>query len=64
MAWIEAPQNLHIVNKQLFNFLFGANWTEPLAAFIGYAALTFYIIGLLQWSLTKLPRQGRIAGEF
>ncbi|MEC7382624.1 MAG: DUF3177 domain-containing protein, partial [Cyanobacteriota bacterium] len=23
-----------------------------------------YVVGLLQWLLVRLPRQGRVAGEF
>ena len=63
-AWKEAPQNLHQLAKYLFNFLFGANWTEPLAAFIGYLALIAYFVGIIQWLLIRLPKQGRIAGGF
>ncbi len=63
-AWLEDPQNFHLITAKLFNFLFGAAWTKPLAAFIGYAILMAYMIGLLQWILIRLPKQGRIAGEF
>jgi hypothetical protein len=31
---------------------------------VGYVALAAYGVGLLQWLLVRLPRQGRIAGEF
>ncbi len=64
LSWLEAPQEFHQATQKLFNFLFGANWTEPLAAFVGYAALMAYLVGLLQWLLIKLPKQGRIAGDF
>ena len=63
-AWLEVPKTLHELIKQLFSFLFGGNWTEPVAAFVGYITLIAYIIGLLQWLLIRLPRQGRIAGDF
>ena len=63
-AWLEAPRNSHLLTEKLFNFLFGANWTEALAAFIGYLALVAYIIGLLQWLLIRMPKQGRVAGDF
>ena len=63
-AWLEGPQSLHITIKSLFNFLFGANWTEPIASFIGYIALIIYLIGILQILFIKLPKQGRTAGEF
>ena len=63
-AWQEGPQNLHILIKGLFNFLFGASWTEPIAAFIGYILLIAYAIGILQIIAIRLPKQGRIAGSF
>ncbi len=63
-AWIEAPMKLHIFVERIFNFLFGGQWTESVAAFIGYVALIAYIVGLIQWLLLRFPRQGRIAGEF
>ena len=28
------------------------------------AALVAYVVGLLQWLLVRLPKQGRVAGEF
>jgi hypothetical protein len=34
------------------------------AAFIGYVGLVAYVVGLLQWLLVRLPKQGRIAGDF
>ncbi len=64
IALIEAPKVLHGITKELFNFLFGANWTEPLSAFTGYIALATYLVGIIQWLLIRLPKQGRIAGEF
>tara|TARA_Y100001968_G_C19348466_1_gene713350 strand:+ start:275 stop:886 length:612 start_codon:yes stop_codon:yes gene_type:complete len=63
-VWTEFPQYFHDNSERLFKFLFGANWSEPVAAFIGYIALIAYIVGLLQWVMIKLPKQGRIAGEF
>lgn len=64
IALLEGPKDLHSITRELFNFLFGANWTEPLAAFAGYIALLTYLVGLIQWLLIRLPKQGRIAGEF
>ena len=32
--------------------------------FVGYVALVAYVVGLLQWLLVRLPKQGRVAGEF
>ena len=62
-AWIKGPQYLHQIAEVIFNFLFGGNWSQSLSGFIGYIALTAYIIGLIQWIAIRLPKQGRIAGE-
>ncbi len=64
ITWLAMPKQLHQVIEKIFSFLFGGNWSEPIAAFVGYMALVIYILGLLQWLLIKLPRQGRIAGDF
>jgi hypothetical protein len=63
-AWLEAPGQLHGVLAQLFGFVFGGRWTPAVAGFLGYAGLAAYGVGLLQWLLVRLPRQGRVAGEF
>ena len=63
-AWLEAPQGVHGVVETVFDFVFGGQWTEAVAAFIGYVALVAYLAGLLQWLLVRLPRQGRVAGGF
>ena len=63
-AWLEAPQGLHRVLERVFDFLFGGDWNEAVAAFFGYVMLVAYVVGLLQWLLVRLPRQGRVAGEF
>ena len=62
--WLEAPLGLHRVAERLFDFVFGGEWTVAVAAFIGYVALVAYGVGLLQWALVRLPRQGRVAGDF
>jgi hypothetical protein len=31
---------------------------------VGYVALVAYLAGLLQWLLVRLPRYGRVAGDF
>ena len=59
LKWSEPSKNLSKLINQLFNFLFGANFTEPIAKFIGLFALLIYIIGLLQWLIIKFPRSGR-----
>jgi hypothetical protein len=63
-VWLEAPQGLHGVVARVFAFVFGGDWTKGVAAFVGYAALVAYVVGLLQWLVVRLPRLGRVAGEF
>lgn len=63
-GWLEAPQRLNASLDRVFDFIFGADWTPAAAAFIGYVALVAYVVGLLQWLLVRLPRQGRVAGGF
>ncbi len=64
LTWIEAPKSSFYLTKNIFSFLFGANWNTSLAGFIGYVGLIFYLICLLQWLIVKCPRQGRISGGF
>ena len=59
LKWTEPSKNLSQTINQLFNFLFGASFTEPIAKFIGLFALLIYILGLFQWFIIKLPRSGR-----
>ena len=63
-VWLEAPDDLHGGAASVFNFLFGGSWTGVIAAFVGYVALVGYGVGLLQWLLVRLPKQGRVAGGF
>ena len=62
--WLEAPRGIHSLVATVFDFIFGGQWTEAVAAFVGYVALVAYLAGLLQWLLVRLPRHGRVAGEF
>ena len=57
--WIEPSENLYQLINRLFNFLFGEDFSEPIAKFIGLFAFLIYMIGLLQWLIIKLPRTGR-----
>lgn len=63
-AWLEAPRGLLGGIDWLFGFVFGAKWTPGVSAFVGYVALVAYGVGMLQWLLVRLPRQGRVAGGF
>ena len=57
--WLQPSSNLYAIIKNLFNFLFGANFSESIAKFLGLLALLIYILGLIQWSIIKLPKNGR-----
>ena len=57
--WLLPSSNLYIFIKNSFNFFFGANFTQPLAKFLGLFALLIYTLGLIQWSMIKLPKDGR-----
>ena len=57
--WLKPSSNLYIIIKNLFNFLFGANFTQPVAKFLGLFSLLIYTLGLIQWSIIKLPKNGR-----
>jgi hypothetical protein len=57
--WLEPSSNFYIIIKNFFNFFFGANFTQPVAKFVGLFSLLIYILGLIQWSIIKLPKNGR-----
>ena len=61
-SWLLPGEKLYFFIKELFNFLFGATFSEPIAKFFGLFALLIYIIGLIQWLLIKLPKSGRNSG--
>ena len=58
-VWLQPSSNLYTIIKNLFNFLFGANFTQPIAKFFGLFSLLIYSLGLIQWSIIKLPKNGR-----
>ena len=60
--WLKPSTNLYFIFKNLFNFFFGANFTQPLAKFLGLISLFIYTLGLIQWSIIKLPKSGRNSG--
>jgi len=60
--WLKPSTNLYIIIKNLFNFLFGASFSQPVAKFLGLFALLIYILGLMHWTLIKLPKSGRNSG--
>ena len=60
--WLQPSINLYFFIKSFFNFFFGANFTQPVAKFLGLLSLLIYILGLIQWSIIKLPKSGRNSG--
>ena len=57
--WLQPSSNFYIIIKNLFNFFFGANFTQPIAKFLGLFSLLIYTLGLIQWLIIKLPKNGR-----
>jgi hypothetical protein len=57
--WLQPSLNFYIAIKNLFNFFFGANFTQPVAKYLGLFSLLIYTLGLIQWSIIKLPKNGR-----
>ena len=57
--WLQPSSNFYIIIRNIFNFLFGANFTQPLAKFLGLFSLLIYTLGLIQWSIIKFPKNGR-----
>ena len=57
--WLKLSSNLYISIKELFKFFFGANFTQSIAKFLGLFSLSIYTLGLIQWSIIKLPKNGR-----
>ena len=60
--WLKPSTNLYLILKNLFNFFFGASFSQPVAKFLGLFSLLIYALGLLQWAIIKLPRSGRNSG--
>ena len=60
--WLGPSLNLFIIFKNLFNFFFGASFTQSLAKFLGLFSLLIYTMGLIQWSVIQLPKSGRNSG--
>ena len=61
-VWLKPSTNLYLILRNLFNFFFGASFTQPVAKFLGLFSLLIYILGLIQWSIIKLPKSGRNSG--
>ena len=59
VIWLKPSSNFFVIIQSLFNFFFGANFTQPLAKFLGLISLLIYTLGIIQWSIIKLPKNGR-----
>ena len=57
--WLKPSSNFYQIIKSLFNFFFGANFTQPIGKFLGLFSLLIYFLGLIQWLIIKLPKNGR-----
>ena len=60
--WLKPSTNFYLILKNLFNFLFGASFSQSVAKFLGLFALLIYTLGLLQWAIITLPKSGRNSG--
>ena len=60
--WLKPSLNLYLIFQNIFNFFFGASFTQPVAKFLGLFSLLIYILGLIQWTIIKLPKSGRNSG--
>ncbi len=63
-TWREIPFNLFITTKSIIKFVLDGNWSTGFATFFAYLSLILYLIGLLQWLIIQLPKNGRFAGKF
>ena len=63
-TWREIPYNSFITTKIIIKFLLGGNWNSTFATFFGYLTLILYLLGLLQWLIIQLPKNGRFVGKF
>ena len=63
-TWREVPFNSFMTTKTIIKFILDGNWSKGFASFFAYLALILYLIGLLQWLIVQLPKNGRFAGKF
>ena len=64
LVWRQAPLQVNAAVDGVFDFVLGGDWTPLIAAIVGYLALFAYGVGFVQWLMLRLPKQGRVAGEF
>jgi hypothetical protein len=53
-----------MTTKTIIKFILDGSWSEGFATFFAYIALVLYVVGLLQWLIIQLPKNGRYAGKF
>ena len=63
-SWREIPFNSFLTTKSIIKFVLDGNWGTGFATFFAYLSLILYLIGLLQWLIIQLPKNGRFAGKF
>ena len=62
--WREIPVHSFMTTKTIIKFVLDGNWSKGFASFFAYLALIFYLIGIIQWLVIQLPKNGRFAGKF
>ena len=60
--WLGPSKNLYLILKSLFKFSLEQIFSQPVAKFIGLFALLIYVLGIFQWAIIKLPKNGRNSG--
>ena len=63
-TWREIPVHSFMTTKTIIKFVLDGNWNIGYASFFAYLALIFYLIGIIQWLIIQLPKNGRYAGKF
>ena len=62
--WREIPVHSFMTTKTIIKFVLDGNWSKGFASFFAYLVLIFYLIGIIQWLIIQLPKNGRSAGKF
>ena len=63
-SWREIPLDSFMTTKSIIKFVLDGNWSTGFATFFAYLSIILYSIGLLQWLIIQLPKNGRFAGKF
>ncbi len=62
--WREIPIQSFMTTKTIIKFVLDGNWSTGFASFFAYLSLILYLIGIIQWLVIQLPKNGRFAGKF